>query len=271
MSSWVLVTGGATRLGQEIALAFAKAGWSLICHYRNSEGEARKLCDEALALGVQAHPLYAELESEQSCDELFKRTLELSGENLCSIVNNASLFIADNAHDFQESQALQQLNVNLMAPMRFGKWFYEAVANRQASKASKLPQLPEKHSPSIIHILDQKVFNLNPDYFSYTVSKLALERIVALQAQSFGPHIRVNAVSPGLIYQSGPQNLDNFKIASKANLMGAPIEPAQVAQSALFLAQNPCITGNTIKVDNGQHLVPSARDIMFVADKLSSK
>jgi len=53
--------------------------------------------------------------------------------------------------------------------------------------------------------------------------------------------------------------------------MGAPIEPAQVAQSALFLAQNPCITGNTIKVDNGQHLVPSARDIMFVADKLSSK
>ncbi len=263
MSAWVLVTGGATRLGREIGLSFAKAGWNLLCHYRNSEVEANSLCKEAAVLGVQAHALYAELESEQSCHELFKRTLDITDQNLSCLVNNASLFIPDNAHDFEERQALQQLSVNLMAPMRFGKWFYESIVN-----LSK-PQ-PERSFASIVHILDQKVFNLNPDYFSYTVSKLALERIVALQAQSFGPHLRVNAVSPGLIYPSGPQNLENFKLASRANLLSTPIEPEKVAQSVLFLAQNSCITGTTLKVDNGQHLLPSARDIMFITDQLTN-
>jgi len=260
MSAWVLVTGGATRLGREIGLAFANAGWNLICHYRNSESEAQALCREVRALGVLAHTFFAELESEQSCHELYHHAQEISHNTLSCIVNNASLFVPDNAHDFQEEQALEQLRVNLIAPMRFGKWFYESI--------SKTPPGTPKSPASIIHILDQKVFNLNPDYFSYTVSKLALERLVALQAQSFGPHIRVNAVSPGLIYPSGPQNLENFKIASKANLMGTPTAPEEVAQSVLFLAQNSHITGTTIKVDNGQHLIPTARDIMFVTDQL---
>ena len=52
---------------------------------------------------------------------------------------------------------------------------------------------------------------------------------------------------------------------------GEPIDPAQVAATCLFLAQNPCITGTTICVDNGQHLVPLPRDIMFVVDDLLKK
>jgi NAD(P)-dependent dehydrogenase (short-subunit alcohol dehydrogenase family) len=227
MSAWVLVTGGATRLGREIGLAFANAGWNLICHYRNSESEAQTLCEEVRALGVLARPLFAELESEQSCHELYHHAQEISHNALSCIVNNASLFVPDNAHDFEEEQALEQLRVNLIAPMRFGKWFYEST--------SKAPPGTHKSPASIIHILDQIVFNLYPDYFSYT---------------------------------SGPQNLENFKIASKANLMGTPTAPEEVAQSVLFLAQNSHITGTTIKVDNGQHLIPTARDIMFVTDQL---
>jgi NAD(P)-dependent dehydrogenase (short-subunit alcohol dehydrogenase family) len=120
----------------------------------------------------------------------------------------------------------------------------------------------------VIHILDQKVFNLNPDYFTYTLSKLALERAVALQAQALAPRVRVAGIAPGLMYLSGPQAADNFAAASRANLMRAPIDPVQVAQTAVFLAGNPCITGTTLCVDNGQHLVPTARDIMFVVDDL---
>jgi NAD(P)-dependent dehydrogenase (short-subunit alcohol dehydrogenase family) len=119
-----------------------------------------------------------------------------------------------------------------------------------------------------VHVLDQKVFNLNPDYFSYTLSKLALERAVSLQAQSLAPTLRVNAVAPGLMYLSGPQTQDNFDRASRANLMRRPLDPRDVASSVLFLATNPGITGTTIRVDNGQHLVPSPRDIMFVTDAL---
>ena len=119
-----------------------------------------------------------------------------------------------------------------------------------------------------MHVLDQKVLNLNPDYFSYTLSKLALERAVALQAQALAPRLRVCGVAPGLMFLSGPQTQANFDAASRVNLMRQPIEPAQVAATCLFLAENPCITGMTLAVDNGQHLVPLPRDVMFVVDDL---
>jgi NAD(P)-dependent dehydrogenase (short-subunit alcohol dehydrogenase family) len=110
--------------------------------------------------------------------------------------------------------------------------------------------------------------NLNTDYFSYTVSKLALERCVQLQAQALAPQVRVCGLAPGLMYLSGDQSQANFDKASSANLLKKPINPVDVALTAEFLASNPSITGTTLAVDNGQHLVPSARDIMFVVDDL---
>jgi NAD(P)-dependent dehydrogenase (short-subunit alcohol dehydrogenase family) len=112
--------------------------------------------------------------------------------------------------------------------------------------------------------LDQKVFNLNPDYFSYTLSKLALHQAVSLQAQALAPVLRVNAVAPGLLYLSGPQTDENFQAAGRVNLLREPINPEHVAQSVLFLAQNPGITGASLPVDHGQHLVPMARDVMNI-------
>jgi NAD(P)-dependent dehydrogenase (short-subunit alcohol dehydrogenase family) len=186
------------------------------------------------------------------------------------VVNNASLFLPDVGTDFDEAQALAQLKVNLMAPMRFGKWMaaLHAPTNNPALSASQAEPPAPQAKPSVIHVLDQKVFNLNPDYFSYTLSKLALERAVSLQAQALAPTLRVNAVAPGLMYLSGPQTQDNFDRAAQANLLRQAIHPADVANSVVFLAHNASITGTTIRVDNGQHLVPLARDVMFVVEEL---
>ena len=138
--------------------------------------------------------------------------------------------------------------------------------------ANSLPPDAVPGERSIVHILDQKVFNLNPDYFSYTVSKLALERAVALQAQALAPRLRVCGVAPGLMFLSGPQTQDNFDRASRVNLLQTAIDPAHVAATCVFLAENPCITGTTVSVDNGQHLVPLARDVMFsVQDPLEPR
>jgi NAD(P)-dependent dehydrogenase (short-subunit alcohol dehydrogenase family) len=112
------------------------------------------------------------------------------------------------------------------------------------------------------------VFNLNPDYFSYTLSKLALERAVSLQAQSLAPTLRVNAVAPGLMYLSGPQSQTNFDRAAQVNLLQQAIHPADVARGVVFLAESASTTGTTLRVDNGQHLVPLARDVMFVVEDL---
>lgn len=258
-ASWVWVTGGALRLGREISLAFARAGWHVLCHYRQSQAPAQALCDELRALGVQAQAIGGELDSQANCQALFEQARRTAGTDLRCIVHNASLFEPDTGRDFDEAQALAQMQVNLFAPMHLGKGL-------AALHADAHPQ-PRDARASLIHILDQKVFNLNPDYFSYTLSKLALERAVGLQAQALAPHVRVNAVAPGLMFLSGPQSQANFDLASRANLLREPIAAHDVAQSVLFLAQNPALTGTTIRADNGQHLVPTERDIMFVADE----
>ncbi len=258
MRSWALITGGSVRLGREIGLAFARAGWNVACHYNHSETQAHALCAELRALGVDALAVQGDLENEASCQSIFDTAVAITGTALQCVVNNASLFVPDEGADFDEAQALAQIKVNLMAPMRFGKWMAALHANGAAAHTK----------PSVIHVLDQKVFNLNPDYFSYTLSKLALERAVSLQAQSLAPTLRVNAVAPGLMYLSGPQTQDNFNRAASANLLRQPIHPADVASSVVFLAGNASITGTTVRVDNGQHLVPLARDVMFVVEEL---
>jgi NAD(P)-dependent dehydrogenase (short-subunit alcohol dehydrogenase family) len=275
MRSWALITGGSVRLGREIGLAFARAGWNVACHYNRSDAQAHALCAELRAFGVEALAVQGELEDEASCQRIFDTTVATTGLALRCVVNNASLFVPDEGHNFDEAQALAQLKVNLMAPMRFGKWLANMHAQasdkeRLAEDATASASASASHQPKpcVIHVLDQKVYNLNPDYFSYTLSKLALERAVSLQAQSLAPTLRVNAVAPGLMYLSGPQTQENFNRAAQANLLRQPINPADVASSVLFLAQNASITGTTLRVDNGQHLVPLARDVMFVVEEL---
>jgi NAD(P)-dependent dehydrogenase (short-subunit alcohol dehydrogenase family) len=274
MRSWALITGGSVRLGREIGLAFARAGWNVACHYNHSEAQAHALCAELRTLGVDALAVQGDLENEASCQIIFNTTVAITGTALQCVVNNASLFVPDEGADFDETQALAQIKVNLMAPMRFGKWMaalHGASApsgDKTVSATSGAATALAAAKPSVIHVLDQKVFNLNPDYFSYTLSKLALERAVSLQAQSLAPTLRVNAVAPGLMYLSGPQTQDNFNRAASANLLRQPISPADVASSVVFLAGNASITGTTVRVDNGQHLVPLARGVMFVVEEL---
>ena len=272
MRSWALITGGSIRLGREIGLAFARAGWNVACHYNRSEDEADALCAELRSLGVDALAVQGDLEDEASCHRIFETTVAITNTALQCVVNNASLFVPDEGSDFDEAQALAQIKVNLMAPMRFGKWMAQLHARALQASPNDTPASASsaaRHAkPSVIHVLDQKVFNLNPDYFSYTLSKLALERAVSLQAQSLAPAVRVNAVAPGLMYLSGPQTQDNFNRAAQANLLRQPINPTDVASSVVFLANNASITGTTVRVDNGQHLVPLARDVMFVVEEL---
>jgi NAD(P)-dependent dehydrogenase (short-subunit alcohol dehydrogenase family) len=221
----VLVTGGAHRLGALICTQFARAGWEVWCHYQRSANAALALCADLGAQGHEAHAVHADLAVEADRRRMVEEITAKSGPLHC-LVNNASSFEPDTGDALNVDAARQQIEVN--------------------------------------HVLDQKVLNLNPDYFSYTVSKLALERSVALQAQALAPRIRVCGVAPGLMFLSGPQTQDNFDQAARVNLMRRAIDPSQVAATCLFLAQNPCITGVTLAVDNGQHLVPLERDVMFV-------
>jgi NAD(P)-dependent dehydrogenase (short-subunit alcohol dehydrogenase family) len=251
MHQRVLITGGAHRLGALLCNQFAQAGWEVWCHYQHSATAAEALCAQLRAQGHAAQAIAADLANDASRQHMVAHITQHSGPLYC-LVNNASSFEPDSGNAMDVTGARQQLEVNLLAPLAL------------ASLMAQTPLDVAHGTRSVIHVLDQKVFNLNPDYFSYTVSKLALERAVALQAQALAPAIRVCGVAPGLMFLSGPQTQANFDQAARVNLQRAPLDPAQVAATCLFLAQNPCINGITIAVDNGQHLVPLERDVMFM-------
>jgi len=253
----VLVTGGSQRLGALISRRFSDAGWEVWCHFHRSAEAARRLCEEIHAAGGRAQPVQADLADEAQRRQMMQRIAAEAGPLRC-IVNNASTFEPDSADQLDVEVTRQQLEVNLLAPMSLGSLLAQQTNDVHGERC-------------IIHILDQKVFNLNPDYFSYTVSKLALERSVELQAQALAPAIRVCGIAPGLMYLSGPQTEANFDRASRVNLLRRATDPQQVAATCLFLAENPCITGTTVAVDNGQHLVPLPRDVMFVVEDLLKK
>ena len=250
----VLITGGAHRLGAALVRAFAAKGWRVFLHYGTSKVAAEQLADSLNLAGQTVSCVQADLASESGRKAMMDGVYS-QVDHLDCLINNASQFEADAANAFDPTEASNQWSVNLMAPLDLTQIL--AKRNVQAGHAASC----------VIHVLDQKVFNLNPDYFSYTVGKLALERAVALQAQALAPRVRVCGVAPGLMYLSGPQSQANFEIAASMNLMQKAIDPADVASTCLFLAQNPAITGTTLCVDNGQHLVASNRDVMFVAQE----
>jgi NAD(P)-dependent dehydrogenase (short-subunit alcohol dehydrogenase family) len=253
MADQVLVTGGAQRLGAELVRAFAQAGWHVWCHYQHSREQAVALQAELRQAGCTVDLVQADLADPAQVTAMMA-TAEAAGGPLRAVVNNASLFEPDTGLDFEPGNARRQFEVNLIAPLLLGRELARQLARHALPDAC------------VVHVLDQKVFNLNPDYFSYTVSKLALERAVALQAQALAPAVRVCGVAPGLMYLSGPQTEANFERASRVNLLRRPTDPADVARTCLFLAATPAITGVTVCVDNGQHLVPLERDVMFMVD-----
>jgi NAD(P)-dependent dehydrogenase (short-subunit alcohol dehydrogenase family) len=256
----VLVTGAAKRLGREIAMQFARQGWDVAIHYGRSELEAQETIREIKMMGVEVQAFQADLANEAAAKDLFL-AVSKTFPNLACLVNSASIFEYDRANSSTplSGKSLQDhMQVNLMAPILLSQLMFEYQKNR-GSKSGVVPAV----TPSVIQLLDQKLINLNPDYLSYTLSKAALLSSVELLAMDFAPHLRVVGLAPGISLPSGDQTNDGFAKAHQMTPLGKSSTPADIAKAAVFLAEAGAITGTTLYVDGGQHLLPSSRDVMF--------
>ena len=124
-------------------------------------------------------------------------------------------------------------------------------------------QMPPQSVGCMVNILDQKVFNLNPDFFSYTVSKVAMEGATRMLAMSLAPAVRVCAVAPGITLVSGAQTPDGFKRAHAHTPLGHSSDVADIVDAVRYVIGAKSLTGHTLVVDGGQHLWPLRRDVQF--------
>jgi NAD(P)-dependent dehydrogenase (short-subunit alcohol dehydrogenase family) len=245
-----LVTGAAKRIGRTIAVALAQRGWHVVVHYRHSAADAQATVREIEALGQRAVELKCDLTDEAAVKSLLPRAAAALGPISC-VVNNASLFEHDSAADFSVARLDAHMHVNLAAPMLLAQALHDAT--------------PAGAQSVVINLLDQKLFNLNPDFLSYTLSKAALHGATTMLAQALAPKVRVVGIAPGITLPSGDQTAEGFGNAHSATPLGRSSTPDDIAATVCFVAESPAITGTTILVDGGQHLIPLQRDVMFIA------
>jgi NAD(P)-dependent dehydrogenase (short-subunit alcohol dehydrogenase family) len=258
----VLVTGAAKRLGREIALEFARQGWDVAVHYGRSEADAQETVGQIQSLGCKAQAFQADLGNEAATTDLFKAVTK-QFQGLHCLVNSASIFEYDRANSaspLSQKSLQDHMQVNLTAPILLSQLMFEYQKINGKNRAEKIA---EDSLPSVIQLLDQKLINLNPDYLSYTLSKAALLTSVEILALDFAPYLRVVGLAPGISLPSGDQTQDGFTEAHQMTPLKKSSTPIDIAKAAVFLAEANAVTGTTLYVDGGQHLVPSTRDVMF--------
>ncbi|WP_375404739.1 SDR family oxidoreductase [uncultured Sphingomonas sp.] len=239
----VLVTGGAKRLGAAIAKRLAAGGWRVVIHHHRSGGEAHALATELGGVTVAG-----DLADDEAVGELINGARAAVGGPVHTLVNSASLFEFDRPPSVSAELLDRLTRVNYGAPVRL---------------ACSLAAQADVAGGAVVNLLDQKVANLNPDFFSYTGSKLALEGATRMLAQALGSVVRVNAVSPGLTLPSGDQSADEFAAAAGKNLLRRPVGAEAVAEAVAFLLEARGITGQNLFVDCGQRFLPRGGDVMF--------
>lgn len=259
-----LVTGAARRVGRVIALTLASAGHDIALHHRSAAGrsrdEAEATAAELRARGARVTLHAADLADESACRALVPQVLAAQGRPLDAVVNNASTFEYDAPETFSLASLEHHMRANAAPAILLAQALHAQLAARRAAG--------EAHAQGcVVNLLDQKLDNLNPDYFSYTLSKAALQAASRMQALALAPLVRVVGVSPGVTLVSGPMNDDEFTAAHRLTPLGRSSTPEDVARAVRYAIESPAVTGATLLVDGGQHLLGQPRDVLFLVQQ----
>jgi len=242
----VLVTGGSRRIGAAIVRVLAGAGRRVVIHHHQPHDEdARALAHELDPAGKRIATVAGDLADPAT---IFRAAREAMHGTIDGLVNCASVFEFDRPPDFDPALLASLITTNLAAPVAL---------------ACELAKQEGLEDGAVVNLLDQKVANLNPDFFSYTCTKIALEGATTMLAQALAPRVRVNAVSPGLTLPSGDQSDAEFAAVASENLLRRPVSIDEIASAVEYLLTAPGITGQNLFVDNGQRFLKREGDVMF--------
>ena len=236
-----VVTGGSRRVGAAIVEALALRGADVVIHYHRSREDAEALGERVRKMGSDAWTLKADLRSEAECEALVRRAAARGDRPVTILVNNASAFPATTPrlsswHDVEES-----LRIHHWAPLLLMR----SVADQLVFA-------------SVVNVLDATRPEHDADHFAYQVGKSALDSLTRVMARELAPSVRVNAVAPGAILQ--PEGADEGYLDAIAKRLPLRTHgaPQDVANAVAYLAHAPFVTGATLAVDGGAHLLGGA-------------
>ncbi|MPM71988.1 putative oxidoreductase [bioreactor metagenome] len=174
-----------------------------------------------------------------------------------AVVNSASLFEHDTAETFGYATLGQHITSNTGAPILLAQGLYAHLQQRRDAGEHDV-------QGAVVNLLDQKLWNQNPDFLSYTLSKAALEAANTMLAIALAPLVRVVGVAPGLTLTSHWIDGEKFDQLHRLSPLGRSSTPADVAATVQFALANRSITGTTLLVDGGQHLMRFERDFSMM-------
>ena len=232
-------------------MELAQHGFDVAVHCHRSAALALQTVAALQSLGARAHVFAADLSDEAACRALVPRVVDHFGA-LDAVVNNASVFEYDCASSFNMATMERHWRANTAAPVLLAQSLHEQRA-------------PGGRTGCVVNLLDQKLWNPNPDYLSYTLSKAALQAATVMLAQALAPGVRVCGVAPGVTLVSGPMSAEEFASAHQMTPLQRSSTPQDIARAVRFLIESPAITGTTLLVDGGQHLSAQSRDVLYLA------
>ncbi|MEM9667652.1 MAG: SDR family oxidoreductase [Pseudomonadota bacterium] len=242
-----LVTGAGARLGKAMAEALGADGWAVGIHYRTSTKGAEETASNIETSGGRAALVQADLADAESRKNLIEKASKAFGAPVCLLINSASTFEDDTAKTYTSKDWDFHFDVNLRAPVDLAQSF--------------ALELPESEQGLIINMLDQRVWKLNPTFFTYTLSKSALWTATRTLAQALAPNIRVNAIGPGPTLPSTHQSADVFTNEARNTLTGRGSNPKEIVRAMRYLIDATSVTGQMIACDGGQHLMWQTPDV----------
>ena len=236
-----LVTGAGMRLGRAMAEALGADGWAVAVHYRGSKAGAEEAAAAIGRAGGRAELLACDLANEAARADLVAEAARKLGRPVSLLVNSASTFADDTATDHSRADWDQHFEPNLRAPIHLAQ---------QLARA-----LPAGEKALVVNLIDQRVWKLTPQFFTYTLSKAALWQATQTLAQALAPNVRVNAIGPGPTLQSIHQSAQAFAAETAATLTGEGSSPDEIVRALRYFISATSVTGQMIASDGGQHLM----------------
>ena len=241
----VLVTGGAKRVGRAFIEALAADGHPCAVHYNTSSDEADALVDAIRSAGGTACAVGADLGDADAAEGLIDWAAAELGP-ITLLVNSASIFEDDRPDTITADSFNRHMSANLLAPALLSKAF-----------AAQAPA-----GSLIVNLLDYKLFNVNADYFSYTLSKAGLKAMTEMLARDLAPKVRVCGIAPGLTLPSPYHSADEFERLHHDNPLGVGPTTDDLVRALRFFRDSAPVSGQIVCVDGGQHFDPRlTRDV----------